>query len=192
MDELEPDQPPERNANGTFPPGVSGNLAGRPPKKRIKHSLPYHNARAAIEVAEKLVPITMDGVESETSAYRAVMLALANKAMSGHDRSIKLFLDQVNAASATNHEQIELVRFLLHEDQEEKEKIRKLMELFPDPGRGGVYHSQPDGSILPARWSESIKRLDALDAREDELRKRESRIAAKELELERNNRRSGG
>ena len=47
----------ERNANGQFAKGHTGNPNGRPPKVVPRHRLPHINRRTVFEVAEMPVPM---------------------------------------------------------------------------------------------------------------------------------------
>lgn len=68
-------------------------------------------------------------------------------------------------------------------DPEEEATLKLLRKRFPDPGEGGVYHEQPDGTALPGRWSDTLQRLEELDAREEALAARERRLSEMEEKL---------
>lgn len=173
----------ERKSDGTFRKGISGNPAGRPPKKRQKHFFPIHNANAAIAVAETPVEVTIDGVPQEISIYRAVLLTLARKAMAGNHSAAREFLRHANEAVAERRGQSDLFQMLIRRDPEEEAALKLLKKRFPDPGEGGTYQEQPDGSVVPGRWSDTLQRLDELDVREEALAARERRLSELEEKL---------
>lgn len=178
------DGEPQRLPNGRFARGSSGNRGGRPRKHRRRHSNAYANARAAIEVAEMPVRMTIDGEVTETSAYSAALRKVYQQAMANNDmRAMKMFLDCIH--SATNHlmEHSELVRFLIERDEEEQEAMARILRYFPQSTGTGTYTRLEDSSLVPMKWAESLDRLERLDALEAGLLERERAIAEREARL---------
>ncbi len=172
----------KRRPDGTFRKGVSGNPAGRPLKQRPRHRFPVHNASAAIDVAETLVNVTIDGDVRETSVYNAVMLKLATLAMNGDRASARLFLQHADAAAATRQGYSELVRMLVSREPEEQKALEMLQKYFPDQD-GGTYYELPDGTTMPARWFNVLQRMENLDAREQSLTAQQRKLSDLQAEL---------
>lgn len=156
---------PKRNPDGTFPKGVSGNLAGRPKKVKPRHRMPAHNRHVVFEVAETPVTVKMGGEAVETSVYHGVMMALAKKAMEGHTPSIRLFLHHLDNSAAVHGQMNELTQWLFEEHKKMQDEIDQLRALFPKV-EGGVMIEQPDGSVVPAAWVNSVRSLPAPEERE--------------------------
>jgi hypothetical protein len=174
---------PKRKADGTFAKGVSGNPNGRPPKKPVKHRLPAHNRETAFEVAEMPVKITLDGEVTETSAYRAALISLTRKALSGHTPSMRLLLSHIEKAATINGEQNEFTRRLIEQQLDLEVNLEELRELIPeDPGHG-VYVQLPDGRAMPNSLYGKLERLKNLDEREAKLKEDERRLAELEERL---------
>jgi hypothetical protein len=61
--------------------------------------------------------------------------------------------------------------------------IKEILARFPEPTGHGVYHPLEDGSIVPWRWYDSIKKLEQLEAKEKELLMREQIVREREEAL---------
>lgn len=73
--------------SGQYPKGVSGNLKGRPPKKR-EEVLPEELRLEFFEDANVLVTITENGKRKKIPARRAINRQLRQKALEGDIRAI--------------------------------------------------------------------------------------------------------
>lgn len=164
----------ERNANGQFAKGHTGNPNGRPPKVVPRHRLPHVNRRTIFEVAEMRVPMrSKDGTDlGEVSIYRGVMLALGQKAMEGNIAAQRLFLQHVNEAASVHGPLMQYTASLMKDNDRLREDIDTLRAIFPKFDGTGTVIMQPDGTVLPVAWDAAIKsgklKMPRLNIDEDE------------------------
>ena len=174
-DDIEIDAEPVRLNNGRFARGSSGNPSGRPPKVLKKHSMPYNNARAVIEVAELPVRLKRGDKTEEVTLYQAVVRSLGQRAANGDLRATRMFLDEMKGASSFSLYHSELVKTLLEQDTDQEGFAKMVADLFPKVN-GGVFYDIGNGDRLPAKWYDSIRKLGELEAREAALEMQEKAI----------------
>lgn len=131
MDEI------KRTPKGTFAPRQSGNPRGPRPKRQRDPKLPAARRDAIFRVADRLIPITIDGKTEKISIFEACVLQLGRAGATGNRISAK---DFINMALATS--EADLTRRLtsmamierMNEVEEENAKFRERS------GASGVVH----------------------------------------------------
>ncbi len=133
----------QRNENGTFRPGVSGNVNGRPKKGSEKARFPQHFRDMIREVGEEKITLTRGGEEITLSAAKAILLTLRNKALTGHVPSLRLYL-QLSMDNA-EHEWRHILGMLHWKDiaGEVLEENKELRAKIPKRQTNGVVHYTP-------------------------------------------------
>jgi hypothetical protein len=91
-----------RKRDGTFKAGSSGNPRGRPPKLARDPKLPAARRDAIFRVADRLIPVTIDGKTEKISIFEACVLQLGRAGASGNRISAKDFIQMALATSETD------------------------------------------------------------------------------------------
>ena len=91
-----------RRSDGTFEEGSSGNPNGRPRKRRRDPKLPAARRDAIFRVADRLIPMTIDGKTELISIFEACVLQLGRAGASGNRISAKDFIQMAIATSETD------------------------------------------------------------------------------------------
>ena len=101
----------DREANGRFPKGQSGNRKGRPRKGRSVNTI-------ILDAANELVTANHGGRQRKMPKLRATATQIANKGMQGDLRAGKMLLDYAVRAEAQQAESVSAEPSLLPSDQE--------------------------------------------------------------------------
>jgi hypothetical protein len=115
-----------RRSNGQFPKGKSGNPKGRP-RKKIRHSIPDPNRRAIFRIAERVVPVTINGKTEELTLFEASVFQLGLQGAKGDKSAAKLFVEAVNRAAKENGDNHEFTRMLLQEVNDQRKVVEELV-----------------------------------------------------------------
>lgn len=136
----------DRNEQGRFQKGVSGNPRGRPPKRQTTHRTPAGYRATMLEVAATPVPFVdrETGEHGEMSLLRANMLALGRKGASGHAPSAKAFLEKHFEAAGVHGELLQLHRYLLEENSRLELQVEKLQARLPKHSGGVLQLSEEE------------------------------------------------
>jgi hypothetical protein len=92
----------KRRGDGTFEEGSSGNPSGRPRKRRRDPKLPAARRDAIFRVADRMIPMTIDGKTEMMSIFEACVLQLGRAGASGNRISAKDFIHMAIATSETD------------------------------------------------------------------------------------------
>jgi hypothetical protein len=101
----------DREPNGRFPKGRSGNRRGRPRKDRSVNTI-------ILDAANELVTANHGGRQRKMPKLRATATQIANKGMQGDLRAGKMLLDYAARAEAQQAEAASAEPALLPSDQE--------------------------------------------------------------------------
>ena len=121
----------ERQSDGTFKRGVSGNPNGRPVKRKPDHSIPARNRRELFKIAQMEVAVTINGKTEMMSMYNAANLQLAMAAAKGDRHAAKLFVQTVNSQAQTDllmRKQAHLTIAHMNAVEEENHRLRERVE----------------------------------------------------------------
>lgn len=91
-----------RQKNGRFAKGQTGNPKGRPFKRDRDPKLPAARRDAIFRVADRLIPINLDGKTEKISIFEACILQLGRAGAMGNRISAKDFIQMAMATSETD------------------------------------------------------------------------------------------